>query len=97
MKKDKIKKITKSLKVIADETRLGVATMLMRKTMSVQEMNKVLKVEPSLLSHHLKTLKSAGIVKGERKGKQVLYSLQGGVGAALLNGLNLNSVTVSFK
>jgi DNA-binding transcriptional ArsR family regulator len=63
------------LKVLADETRLGVVQQLMAGPMHVGEMNQTLAVEPTLLSHHLRILREAGIVEAERDGKAVLYRL----------------------
>jgi ArsR family transcriptional regulator, nickel/cobalt-responsive transcriptional repressor len=63
------------LKVLADDTRLGVVRQLMAGPKHVGEMNAELNVESTLLSHHLKVLRDAGIVEGERDGKAVLYRL----------------------
>ncbi|MDA1163168.1 MAG: metalloregulator ArsR/SmtB family transcription factor [Planctomycetota bacterium] len=63
------------LKVLADETRLAVVRQLMNGPKHVGEMNEELKVESTLLSHHLRVLRDAGIVEGERDGKAVLYRL----------------------
>jgi len=45
----------------------------------VTEMNEVLEIDQSLLSHHLKILRDAGLVKSVRDGKGVRYSLAEGV------------------
>lgn len=63
------------LKALADETRLGVVEQLMSGPKRVGEMNRRLRVEPTLLSHHLRVLREAGIVEGRRDGKGVLYQL----------------------
>ena len=63
------------LKVLADETRLGVVRQLMNRPMHVGEINEDLQVEKTLLSHHLKVLREAGIVEAERDGQAVLYRL----------------------
>lgn len=63
------------LKVLSDETRLHVVRLLMDKPQHVGQLNEVLKVEQSLLSHHLGLLRKAGLVIGERDGKAVLYRL----------------------
>jgi ArsR family transcriptional regulator len=67
------------LKVIADDTRLAVLRRLMNGPMRVGEINEKLKIDQSLLSHHLKILRNAGLVIGTRDGKAVLYSLAPGV------------------
>lgn len=63
------------LKALADETRLGVVEQLMSGPKHVGEMNELLKVEPTLLSHHLRVLRQAGIIEGRRDGKAMLYQL----------------------
>ena len=63
------------LKVLADETRLGVVRQLMGRAMHVGEINEHLQIEKTLLSHHLKVLRESGIVEAERDGKAVLYRL----------------------
>ena len=63
------------LKVLADETRLAVLELLMDGPQHVGELNETLEIEQSLLSHHLKVLRDAGLVESEREGKQVLYRL----------------------
>ncbi|MBE9051236.1 winged helix-turn-helix transcriptional regulator [Nostocales cyanobacterium LEGE 11386] len=61
------------LKVLADTTRLSVLKILMEGPKHVGEINAVLQLEQSLLSHHLKILRSAGFVEAQRDGKAVLY------------------------
>lgn len=63
------------LKVLADETRLSVLTLLMERPQYVGELNQVLGIEQSLLSHHLKVLRQKGFVTAVRQGKAVLYQL----------------------
>jgi DNA-binding transcriptional ArsR family regulator len=63
------------LKVLSDPTRLAVLETLMSGPKHVGEINEVLQVEQSLLSHHLKVLREAGLVCATRDGKAVLYEL----------------------
>jgi ArsR family transcriptional regulator len=63
------------LKMLADDTRLAVVRQLLDGPKHVGELNESLGLEQSLLSHHLKTLREAGLVVSERDGKSVLYSL----------------------
>lgn len=63
------------LKVLADETRLAVVEQLLSGPKHVAQINEPLGIEQSLLSHHLKVLREAGLVKTERDGKHVRYSL----------------------
>ncbi len=63
------------LKVLADTTRLAVLESLMEGPKHVGELNAVIGLEQSLLSHHLKVLRKEGFVEATRDGKAVLYSL----------------------
>jgi ArsR family transcriptional regulator len=63
------------LKVLADETRLAVVELLLTGPQHVGAMIASLQVEPSLLSHHLKVLREAGLVTAQREGKQMRYAL----------------------
>ncbi len=67
------------LKVLGDTTRLSVMAMLLKGPKNVTEMNGLLKMDQSLLSHHLKILRDAGLVKSSREGKAVRYALAEGV------------------
>lgn len=65
----------RKLKVLAVTTRLAILQILMEGPKHVGELNAVLGVEQSLLSHHLKVLRKEGFVEATRDGKAVLYSL----------------------
>jgi DNA-binding transcriptional ArsR family regulator len=85
------------LKVLADETRLAVVEQLLLGPKHVGEINERLKVEQSLLSHHLKVLRQAGMVEAQRDGKSVLYRLTPALdGARQGRALNLGCCLISF-
>lgn len=63
------------LKVLADETRLAVVEALLDGPKTVAEINATLDVEPTLLSHHLRALREAGLVTRERQGRHASYAL----------------------
>ena len=67
--------LTAVLRVLADETRLGVVRSLLEGPRHVYEMQEALDIDQSLLSHHLRVLRDARIVESERDGKAVLYRL----------------------
>ncbi|QDT94610.1 ArsR/SmtB family transcription factor [Gimesia aquarii] len=86
------------LKVLADETRLAVVRQLMDGPKHVGEINESLGLEQSLLSHHLKTLREAGLVIGDRDGKAVLYSLAPEFkGSRMKDAINLGCCLISFE
>nr|WP_317111081.1 metalloregulator ArsR/SmtB family transcription factor [Chroococcidiopsis sp. SAG 2025] len=64
------------LKVLADSTRLAILELLWSGPKHVGEINAVLGLEQSLLSHHLKVLRQEGFVRATRDGKAVLYQLE---------------------
>lgn len=63
------------LRVLADRNRLAIVRLLMRGEMHVGALQESLAVEQSLLSHHLKVLREAGLVQSRRTGKRVVYRL----------------------
>jgi len=86
------------LKVLADETRLDVVQQLIAGPKHVGEINADLHLEQSLLSHHLKVLREAGLVLSERDGKNVLYRLAPHVEAARTGkAINLGCCLISFE
>jgi DNA-binding transcriptional ArsR family regulator len=85
------------LKVLADETRLAVLQQLLAGPKHVAQINAVLTIDQSLLSHHLRVLRDAGLVTAERDGKAVLYRLAPGVeGARSGKAINLGCCLLSF-
>ncbi|MEX0717418.1 MAG: metalloregulator ArsR/SmtB family transcription factor [Planctomycetaceae bacterium] len=86
------------LKVLADETRLAVVRQLMDGPKHVGEINESLALEASLLSHHLKVLREAGLVVSQRDGKAVLYRLAPGVGSRRTGkAVDLGCCLISFE
>jgi len=63
------------LRLLAHETRLAVVRYLMDGPRHVHALNEPLAIDQSLLSHHLKVLREAGLVEASRDGKAVLYQL----------------------
>ncbi|MBM4015707.1 MAG: metalloregulator ArsR/SmtB family transcription factor [Planctomycetes bacterium] len=67
------------LKSLADATRLEVLHLLAEGAKSVSGLQERLRIDQSLLSHHLAVLREAGLVRGRRAGKSVVYRLAEGV------------------
>lgn len=61
--------------VFADYTRIKILSALAISEMCVTDLSRVLKINQTTLSHQLRYLKSAGIVRCERQGKIIFYSL----------------------
>ncbi|NVN91989.1 MAG: winged helix-turn-helix transcriptional regulator [Desulfuromonadales bacterium] len=70
---------SRRLKAIADPTRWSVVAQLIDGPKNVGELNIPLKLDPTLLSHHLKILRDEGFVVFLREGKSKRYHLSPGV------------------
>jgi ArsR family transcriptional regulator len=68
--------IVKSLKLLADETRLRLLLLLREEELSVAELQEILGMGQSRISAHLAQLRSAGLVRDRRAGKHVYYALE---------------------
>jgi len=62
-------------KAIADETRQKIMAICCCELLSVNDIVEKTNVAQPTVSHHLKILKTAGLVRSQRNGKQVLYTL----------------------
>ncbi len=62
-------------KVFADTTRIKILYALMGKELSVGDIAELIGATQSAVSHQLRTLKQAHLVKFQRDGKNVIYSL----------------------
>ena len=63
------------LKLVTEESRLKILCILRRGEHCVCELIEHVDQSQSLISHHLKDLKDAGIVIDEKRGLRVYYSL----------------------
>lgn len=62
-------------KVFGDSTRIRILFQLFDKELSVGELADLLNMNQSAVSHQLKVLKQAKLVKNRRDGKSIIYSL----------------------
>ena len=75
---EKTKEITKlanMFSVLGDPTRLGIVLYLMDKKTSVTDIVNNLGLTQSAVSHQLRILKDAHVLKSEKVGKMVFYSI----------------------
>ncbi len=68
-------KTVELLKVIAEENRLRILCILKNEEQCVCKIIENLELSQSLVSHHLKTLKEAELIKDDKRGLWVYYSL----------------------
>lgn len=67
--------IAETYRLLGDPTRLGVLLACMEAPTPVGDIAARVGVAPSLASHHLRLLKAARLVRGERRERQILYAL----------------------
>ncbi|GAB6274099.1 MAG: hypothetical protein STSR0004_09620 [Peptococcaceae bacterium] len=70
-----MEKTVELLKAIADETRFKIILLLSKQEMAVCEFINALNLSQPAVSHHLKILKQAGLVKDNREGKWIFYTI----------------------
>ena len=61
--------------VFSDYTRVKILSALAISELCVTDLSRILEINQTTVSHQLRYLKSAGIVKSVRQGKIVFYSL----------------------
>jgi DNA-binding transcriptional ArsR family regulator len=77
LNKEKLEKAAFILKTVAHPLRLAIIKLLdINEKMSVNEVCEALNAEQSLVSHHLINMKFRGILKSEKGGLNVYYSLK---------------------
>ncbi|WP_379971159.1 ArsR/SmtB family transcription factor [Ectobacillus sp. sgz5001026] len=64
-----------ALKLLGDKTRLTIVGILSKRECCVCELLEVFDMSQPSISQHLRKLKDAGLVKEERRGQWVYYSL----------------------
>lgn len=72
--------LLKSLRLLADPSRVRLLLLLEREELSVAELQDVLGKGQSQISTHLAQLKQAGLLQDRRNGKNILYSVKRGKG-----------------
>jgi DNA-binding transcriptional ArsR family regulator len=60
---------------LADETRVKIVKLLAKGEFTVDELMEFLGTAQSTTSHHLRVLKEANLIKGEKRGRNIYYSL----------------------
>lgn len=68
--------VAAQLKALSDPTRLALAASLVQADeLCVCDLAWIVERSQALVSHHLRTLRAAGLVESRRDGKMVLYAL----------------------
>jgi DNA-binding transcriptional ArsR family regulator len=70
-----MKKEAELFKILCSDKRIEIIELLKKDAMNVNSLAKSLGITQSAVSQHLRILKAAGLVKDERKGYWIHYSL----------------------
>ncbi len=62
--------------VIGEKHRLQILCLLSSGAANVEEIRRDLNMEATLLSKHLKVLRLAGLIKSQREGRRLIYSIE---------------------
>lgn len=75
LQSDQTAELAETFGLLSDPTRLSIVVACMDQERSAGEIAAKLGSSASLTSHHLRLLRSARILKSERRGKQVFYTM----------------------
>ncbi|MEE3853413.1 metalloregulator ArsR/SmtB family transcription factor [Gordonia sp. LSe1-13] len=63
------------LRALASPTRIAIVLLLRERPQCVHEVVGALSLSQPLISQHLRVLKDAGVVRGQRNGREIVYEL----------------------
>ncbi len=72
--RDQTVQLAEMFRLMGDPTRLSIVLACLQAPTPVSEIAERLALSPSLVSHHLRLLRAARVLRGHRSGKQVYYS-----------------------
>jgi DNA-binding transcriptional ArsR family regulator len=72
---DQTDKLAEMFRLLGEPNRLGIVTTCLDGPLSVGDITARLALSQSLVSHHLRLLRAARLLKAGRRGKQVYYSI----------------------
>ncbi|QWU13727.1 ArsR family transcriptional regulator [Paenibacillus sophorae] len=72
---DDLDEVSQTLKLLGDKTRLTIMKLLEKQECCVCELVEIFKTSQPSVSQHLRKLKDAGLVKENRKGQWIFYSM----------------------
>ena len=75
MDEGQVLEIAQMFNGLADETRVKIVKLLAKSEFTVDEMVEFLGIAQSTTSHHLRVLKEANLIQGEKRGRNIYYSL----------------------
>ncbi|MDR2544450.1 MAG: metalloregulator ArsR/SmtB family transcription factor [Methanobrevibacter sp.] len=81
-------------KILGDFNRIRIIEALSKEELYVNELVSLLDIGQSTVSHHLRHLRSSGLVKFRKKDKKIFYSIANG---ELVELLRLNLILLDLK
>lgn len=85
----KLERAAYVLKCVAHPIRISIIDLLeQRDRLTVSELQHVLKIEQSLLSHHLTNMRDKGVLDTKREGKNVFYFLADSTITSIIDCIN---------
>ena len=69
--------VADTLKQLTDASRIKIFWLLCHKALCVQELASAMEMSSPAVSHHLRQLRMAGLITGQRRGKEVHYHSSG--------------------
>ena len=73
--KELLSGLSEFYKIFGDQTRLRILDALLNKPLCVNEISELLDMTQSAISHQLKNLRTSNLVKTDKIGKNVYYSI----------------------
>ena len=67
--------LSEFFKIFGDQTRLRILDVLLTKPLCVNDISEILDISQSAISHQLKNLRASNLVKAEKQGQKVYYSI----------------------
>ncbi len=83
MDEDQVLRVAQMFNGLADETRVKIVKLLAKGEFTVDELVEFLGTAQSTTSHHLRVLKEANLIRGEKRGRNIYYSLVEPEGSAV--------------
>jgi ArsR family transcriptional regulator len=81
--------VVEQFRALGDPVRLAIIRVLRGGTRCACELAPIADVSPTLLSHHLKVLREAGLISGAKRGRWIDYSLDEPALMALVANLDI--------
>lgn len=78
MKSKTLQKVAETLKILGDETRVKIFETLEKQELCVSDIAEKIGMKESAISHQLRILRQADLVRAQKRGKYVYYRIADG-------------------